>query len=331
MASTCADVADEDHLSHGREGLQAWSAEPPSVAGLPVPPKVRASCRPAWQHAKIGYVGELMLTEERRAELAALLDDERRLDADYPRVADYLDVALKLPGTGDAAADSAFDLRLVHFITGGKSVSVNPYWDIVAPSVFEHNGRRVVNGGNPKGSGRLAYAEMTLQSTYAYAIPSPETVGWIADFCGQLPVVELGAGRGYWAAQLENVGLAVSAYDIEPPGETENSSFPSAGRGESVWHPVAGIDDFDASVQADSVLFLCWPPGWGSTMASQALANFERAGGSKIVFIGEPKGGKTGDDAFFDGLTARWQLESQDVQFVSWWNLNDVAQGWVRK
>jgi hypothetical protein len=38
----------------------------------------------------------------------------------------------------------------------------------------------------------------------------------------------------------------------------------------------------------------------------------------------------TGDDAFFDGLSAGWTLESEDAKFVSWWNLLDVAQGWVR-
>ncbi|MFE3985050.1 hypothetical protein ACFXPR_11260 [Nocardia tengchongensis] len=60
-------------------------------------------------------------------------------------------------------------------------------------------------------------------------------------------------------------------------------------------------------------------------MASEALGEFERAGGNQLVFIGEPKGGKTGDDAFFDAPEDRWRLESQDAQFVSWWNLSDIA------
>nr|CEL21315.1 hypothetical protein [Kibdelosporangium sp. MJ126-NF4]CTQ96118.1 hypothetical protein [Kibdelosporangium sp. MJ126-NF4] len=66
-------------------------------------------------------------------------------------------------------------------------------------------------------------------------------------------------------------------------------------------------------------------------MASQALGAFERSGGERLIFIGEPRGGKTGDDAFFDKLSAAWRLESQDEQHVSWWNLSDAAQGWVRK
>jgi hypothetical protein len=152
--------------------------------------------------ARIGRVAELVLTAERRDELAALLDDEERLRTEYPKISEYLEMAPKLAGTGDVRADAAFDLRFVHYATGGEAESANPYWDIVAPSVFEHEGRRVVNGGNSEGSARLAYAQMLLQAIYAYAIPAPETLEWMSAFCDGRLVVELGAGRGYWAAQM---------------------------------------------------------------------------------------------------------------------------------
>jgi hypothetical protein len=66
-------------------------------------------------------------------------------------------------------------------------------------------------------------------------------------------------------------------------------------------------------------------------MASQALAEFVKTGGNRLIFIGEPKGGKTGDDVFFDALSTDWTLDSSDENYVSWWNLNDIAQGWVRR
>ena len=276
-------------------------------------------------------MADLVLTPERRDQLAALLDDEQRLRAEFPKVVEYLDMASRLPGTGDSQADAAFDLRFVHYVTGGASVSANPYWEIVAPSVSERAGRRVVDGGAEQGSARLAFAQMILQAAYAYAIPSPETVDWVTRFCDGRPIVELGAGRGYWAAQLSRGGLLVEAYDVEPPDQAENVSFPRAGRQYDVWHPVDDLDDCHVGGWSNSVLFLCWPPGWGNTMASDALTAFEQAGGDRLIYIGEPKGGKTGDDAFFDALLARWELQVQDPQFVSWWNLSDVAQGWVRR
>ncbi|HVK24990.1 MAG TPA: hypothetical protein VM677_26830 [Actinokineospora sp.] len=276
---------------------------------------------------------ELVLTEERRSVLAALLNDDERLRAEYPRVDDYLDVALRLPGTGNAQVDAAFDLRFVHYVTGGKTESLNPYWDIVSAFVHEHEGRRVVNGGRSTGSARLAYGQTHLQAIYAYAIPSPETLEWVSDFCAGRPVAELGAGRGYWAAQLSQAGIEVAAYDSMPPDKTENVSFPAATGQIDVWHPVGDVCEFEANTAsyAGHVLLLCWPPGWGTPMASEALAAFEKAGGDRLIFIGQRQGGMTGDDAFFEALSAGWKLESEDPRFVSWWNLADVAQSWVRR
>lgn len=274
-----------------------------------------------------------VLTEERHRELAALLEDEQRLNAEFPKVAEYLDTALKLAGTGNDRKDGAFDLRLVHYMVGGNVSTVNPYWDIVAPSVSEHEGRRVIDGGQPGGSARLAYAEMLLQSVYAYAVPSPETLEWVAAFCAGRPVIELGAGRGYWADQLSRCGVAVDAFDSEPPDQVENSSFPRAAGQPDVWHPVQHCGDDLGCIadRADHVLLMVWPPGWGNPMASRALAEFERSSGDRMIFIGEPRGGMNATDAFFDALSARWKIESQDAQFVSWWNVSDVAQGWIRR
>jgi hypothetical protein len=60
---------------------------------------------------RIGHVDDLVLTAERREELAALLDDEQRLRTEYPKVTEYLDMAPRLQGTDDYSADAAFDLR----------------------------------------------------------------------------------------------------------------------------------------------------------------------------------------------------------------------------
>ncbi|MEV4317088.1 hypothetical protein [Actinocrispum sp. NPDC049592] len=276
---------------------------------------------------------DLVLTEERRNELADLLDDDQRLRAEYPTVSEYLDMAPRLQGTGNDRADAAFDLRFVHYVTGGDDQSANPYWDIVAPSVSEHEGRRVIDGGVPNGSARLAYAQMSLQAIYAYAVPSPETVEWVSQYCAGRSIVELGAGRGYWAAQLARAGLSVDAYDVEPPNQIANISFPSTAGQQDVWHDVGDMEQFTARTTdaADYVLFLCWPPGWGNDMASKMLTRFENSGGDRLIFVGEPQGGKTGDDTFFETLKTRWQLVSEDTHYVSWWNQKDVAQGWIKR
>jgi hypothetical protein len=276
----------------------------------------------------IERVAELALTAERRDELIALLGDDERLRAEYPKVGEYLEMSPQLAGTGDLQVDAAFELRFVHFMTG--AASSNPYWDIVSPFVSERGGRRVVDGGQVDGSPRLAFAQMLLQAVYAYAIPSPETLDWVAACCGGRKVVELGAGRGYWAAQLIRAGLEVEAYDVEPPDKTKNISFPRVAGQDDVWHPVGDLGEFDSAAdRSGQVLLLCWPPGWGNTMASEALAKFTQSGGGSLIFVGQPQGGMTGDDAFFDALTTGWELAAEDRSHVSWWNLTDVAQRWV--
>ncbi|WP_431963261.1 hypothetical protein [Nocardia sp. bgisy134] len=273
-----------------------------------------------------------LLTPERRDELAELLDDQERFRTEHPRVADYLETSPRLPGTGDDDADRAFDLRMLHYMTGGESE--NPYWDIVAPAVVAPAGgrqRREVNGGRPSGSARLAFAQTVLQEAYAYAIPSPETLAWIGRVRNGRSLLEVGAGRGYWAGQLRRLDIEVLAYDSEPPDQVDNVSF----RGGAVWGHVGDLDELAAArtegAESDCVLFLCWPPGWGDPMALEALESYERAGGDRLIYIGEARGGKTGTDGFFDKLATEWNLEDEDTQFVTWWNLQDHAQCWSRR
>lgn len=270
-----------------------------------------------------------MLTPERRDELADLLEDDKYFRTTYPAVADYLDTAPMLTGTADAAADQAFDLRMLHFMTGGASD--NPLWDIVGPltRADAETGRRVIHG-----SSRLAYAQTVLQEAFAYAVPSPETVSWVADQVQNRGLVEIGAGRGYWAHQLRAVGLDVLAFDSQPPDSHENPSFSRRPDGPAVWGHVGDLEELkdvqSAGALVDRVLFLCWPPGWEDAMSLDSLLAYEHAGGDRVVYIGEPRGGRTGSEDFFDRLSSTWELVDEDPHFVTWWNLSDQAQCWSR-
>ncbi|MFC8385853.1 hypothetical protein [Nocardia sp. NPDC057272] len=271
------------------------------------------------------------LSPDRRDQLATLLADEARLQAEYPKVAEYLDTAASLAGSADPEQDRLLDLRMLHFLAGGESA--NPYWEIVEPLVGSRpDGRRRIPGDAEKGSGRLGYAQTVLQETYAYAVPSPGTLDWIERIVGGRGLCEVGAGRGYWAAMLAANGLNVVAFDSEPPQLTANPSFPGAPGRRDAWHQVDGLEQlaegWELRALGDRVLFLCWPPGWEDPMSAQTLNNYVAAGGNRVIYIGEPKGGKTGSNQFFDQLSADWVLDTCDESFVSWWNLDDVAQCW---
>ncbi|WP_063016757.1 hypothetical protein [Nocardia niwae] len=66
-------------------------------------------------------------------------------------------------------------------------------------------------------------------------------------------------------------------------------------------------------------------------MASTTLAGYQDAGGSLLIYIGQPRGGRTAGSAFFDTLEAGWALLDQDPDYVSWRNLGDRAQCWQRR
>ncbi|MEU4416166.1 hypothetical protein [Nocardia salmonicida] len=271
------------------------------------------------------------LSPDRRDELATLLSDEARLQTEYPKVAEYLDTAASLAGGSDPERDRLLDLRMLHFLAGGESS--NPYWEIVEPLVGAGlGGRGRIPGGDERGSSRLGYAQTVLQETYAYAVPSPGALAWIEKVAGGRGVCEVGAGRGYWAAMLAGRGVDVVAFDSEPPEVSTNPSFPNAPGRRAEWFPVAGLPELEQGWKSrrlgERVLFLCWPPGWEDPMSAQMLRDYLAAGGDRVIYIGEPKGGKTGSDEFFDDLASGWILADVDDSFVSWWNLDDVAQCW---
>ena len=106
-------------------------------------------------------------------------------------------------------------------------------------------------------------------------------------------VVEVGAGRGHWAAALERrLGADnILAFD-------DGSAVPSAGAPDVF--PVVRGDAADAVAVADALLLVYPPP---TPMARDALDAFA---GRLVLYAGEPRGGANGDALFFDKLEAHF-------------------------
>lgn len=103
-------------------------------------------------------------------------------------------------------------------------------------------------------------------------------------------VVEVGAGLGYWARLLADRGVDVVAYDIAPPPSPDNRWF----AGVHPWFPVAAADERVVAEHPDRTLVLIWPTPrqtWGADAALLHAAS----GGRRLVYVGEPPGGRTGD------------------------------------
>ncbi|MDE0805282.1 MAG: hypothetical protein OSA99_18420, partial [Acidimicrobiales bacterium] len=106
-------------------------------------------------------------------------------------------------------------------------------------------------------------------------------------------LVEIGAGTGYWARAIAHDGTPVVAFDQAPPPSTTNTWFNDAEQ----WFPVAEGDHRHVLSHPERTLLLMWPTK-NETWAADAVELFHGAGGRRIVYIGEPPGGRTGDDSF---------------------------------
>lgn len=151
--------------------------------------------------------------------------------------------------------------------------------------------------GNPlldlyERSAGSAHARAEAVRRFAFAVPDEAALATIARWAPN-GVIELGAGTGYWAGQLDQRGVDVVAYDTEPAPSTANSWF----AGTSPWFPVRPGDQRMVNLHADRCMLLVWPTK-NETWAAEAVEQFHHAGGETVVFVGEGPGGRTGDDRF---------------------------------
>ncbi len=153
---------------------------------------------------------------------------------------------------------------------------------------------------------------------YAFAVP---TAAALAAVARHAPIVELGAGTGYWAFLLRRRGVDVVAYDIAPPGQTPNR-YKFEPR---TWTAVeqGGVDVL--ARHGNRTLFLCWP-SYRDSFAGDALAAYR---GRRLVYVGEPRGGHTADGAFFNRLDADWHLV-ETLAIPRWPGVNDALYVYLR-
>jgi hypothetical protein len=99
---------------------------------------------------------------------------------------------------------------------------------------------------------------LRLAQRYAYVFPSDSALAVLA---GLGPLVEVGAGTGYWAHRLRSIGADIAAYDQAPIGGERANRYHATAR---PWTHVEQGDQTVLPDHADRGLFLCWPPLFSS-------------------------------------------------------------------
>ncbi len=136
-----------------------------------------------------------------------------------------------------------------------------------------------------------AATRMEAVRRHAFAVPTAAALDAIRRVARH-GVVELGAGTGYWAYVADQQGIDVLAVDIEPAPSPASKWFAHV----RPWYPVVRGDHTVAAEHPDRALLLVWPP-IDEAWPLDAVDRYRAAGGRHVVYVGEPPGGGTGDDA----------------------------------
>lgn len=151
-----------------------------------------------------------------------------------------------------------------------------------------------------------------LVRQYAWAVPSTAAIRLIARFS---PILELGAGTGYWAYLLGLAGADVVAYDAYGPA----APLKVNGDEEPPYTEVRTGEAAEAvAAHPERTLFLCWPSA-GGDWADEAL-RITRA--QHVVFVGWRDDDMTGSLEFHDRLAREWELVEQ-LDIPQWPDMRD--------
>lgn len=193
----------------------------------------------------------------------------------------------------------------------------NPYLDAVKDIVMTH-GYAAQSARDPRTN---EYKDLRgpLVKKYAWAIPCMAAVAAIQKAAPK-GVVEIGAGSGYWAYLLRQVGVDVAPYDIKP---YDNHWVKSTG---DRWADVRVGGPEQAAAYSEQALMLCWAP-YKDPMAEEALRAYR---GNTLLWIGEDRYGCCGDQGFWDLLEEGWS-EEEYTRLPVWDCIHDGLTIYRRK
>lgn len=222
---------------------------------------------------------------------------------------DY-DIALYHLEAQDEVPEPERDITRFTDHDGERRIS-NPYLEEVLSLLSEHRKSK-----REDLLALLCEARPDFISRFAFSIP---TIGVIDEIATRSPLVEIGAGGGYWARCLREAGADIIAYDRRPPGEEAPWDWREGNQWfDDTWFLVQEGDESMAGLYPERSLLLCWPPIF-DPMAANALRLYREAGGKMMIFIGSR--GSSADDEFFQMLGTMEPVRS--VKLWSWPGIDD--------
>lgn len=180
----------------------------------------------------------------------------------------------------------------------GSGVTVGPCRDSYNDEAYELLGKRD-----------------RLVEEFAWAIPNIDAIEVLVDHD---PILEVGAGTGYWAWCVEQLGGEVIATDPHPPRVDPYTEV-------MTYTALEAIETVREYEPEPYTLFCCWPQHEASWPAD-ALNEYQ---GETFVYVGEARGGCTADERFHRKLRRRWTLR-KTVYVPTYLGRQDRLEVWSR-
>lgn len=143
-----------------------------------------------------------------------------------------------------------------------------------------------------------------LAEQYAWAIPSSEIINKLVDYS---PIVEIGAGTGYWAHLINQHGGDVVAIDPDPPDTT--------------WTDIKQRTHEHVIKYPNHTLLMCWP-AFVKHWPVQTIKDYP---GNRAVYVGEPRGGNCGSVELHDEIRRSFGPATDVIPIPQWEARNDKA------
>lgn len=159
-----------------------------------------------------------------------------------------------------------------------------------------------------------SYCRYPYIAKYGFAIPNQHAINRITKLVwskSDYPLVEMGAGLGWWAHHLKQKGVDITCYD---------NFDPAWGWNREPWVEV--LPGSYEKITNPCHVLLIWPP-YNEPFATEVLKKWlETATEDCLFFFVGELGGCTGDDEFFELLEQKCE-EIEEVTIPSWPGVRD--------
>lgn len=156
--------------------------------------------------------------------------------------------------------------------------------------------------------GNMSHGQMhrnKLVNKYSWAVPTEPILNEILKYS---PLIEIGAGLGYWASLLQLKGADILPFD--------DLSWDHDGN--KPWCEIKKGDYTEINNHPKRMLFLCWAP-YGEDMAYNCVKTYT---GKHVLWVGEGQNGCNGTEEFHEYMTKNFKQIKVDMP-PRWYNMWD--------